>query len=163
MKELSLESHEELSSQLGADSESWSQVHCSLTAITSLKKSTSEGFWMYLILNRDFNRRGEKKISFIQEFTVCLLIKLYLRVSRCIILNSYEISFEFNLRSLGASRRWGLWTFQQANSSYIKFCSRNIYTCLLRPQMLLARRAGLPRGTPAWGNGFWANSVVMQS
>lgn len=33
-------------------------------------------------------------------FTGWLLIKLYLSVSRCIILNSYEISFGFNLSSL---------------------------------------------------------------
>lgn len=45
---------------------------------------------------------------------------------------------------LGASRRWGLWTFQLAHSFYVKSCSRNIYTCLPRPQILLARQAGLP-------------------
>lgn len=49
--------------------------------------------------------------------------------------------------ALSASRSWGLWTFQQANSSYVKSCSRNIYTCLPRPQMLLARQAGLPAET----------------
>lgn len=31
---------------------------------------------------------------------MCLFIKCYLSVSRCTILNSYEISFEFNLTSL---------------------------------------------------------------
>lgn len=65
-----------------------------------LKKNPHLRVYKYIWFHTEILIEDEKKkISFIQEFTVCLLIKWYLSVSRCIILNSYEVSFEFNLRS----------------------------------------------------------------
>jgi len=59
---------------------------------------------LYSIQDGFFHRKEKENLFFIEEFTVWLLTKIYLGVSRYIILSSYEISFLLTT-DLGASRR----------------------------------------------------------
>lgn len=94
-----------------------------------------------MILYRDFNRRGEEKsLSF--KSSLCVYLSNYISVSADA--SSVTVmKFHLNLTSdLGASRRGGLWTFQQANSSYVKFCSMNLSQYLSPKATDVACKAG---------------------